>query len=237
MVHPNLKTFFRGRPDGLGNRLEEIIWLSAFQAREPNSHFIYLWNLSPRLDRNYLPRFRSPIKVLPSLIPLPRSSISDLCFDHPTSTELKQAAAHIALDRQSAPHDLVIHLRASDRIDSGNSHPHFMDPPTHVEILDRAAEYASQGWKTICIVGDDQHVASSFCQHLRSRGARVSVNDSRDVWGDLSILLAANDVIMASKFSSFALIGSLLGSRRVHVPRESRRSDIQRFGLEPIAIF
>ena len=112
-----------------------------------------------------------------------------------------------------------------------------MDPAMHSRILVRAAELTAPGRQSVGIVSDDADLAATFRRSLRLNGTDSSVIAPGDAWGALATLRAAREVVMASRFSSFALLGSLLGSRRIYVPQECTPLDLQRYGLEPEMIF
>ena len=228
---------FRGRPDGLGNRLEEVIKLSALQMRCEGLTFRYLWTLSLRRDRNYWPRFSSPIRVVPLPLPTFPSKLSRISCQPVAPRELHAAASQVVLDRSAKALDLAIHIRAGDRISPTSSHPHFMSPSLHYQILTRALEIAACDQQLVGVVSDDTELAATFCKRLCERGVDADVVAPGDAWGALATLQAAREVVMASSFSSFALLGSLLGSKKVHVPKECRSLDVERYGLEPTGIF
>ena len=230
---------FRGRPDGLGNRLEEVIKLSALQMRCERLTFRYLWTwtLSLRRDRNYWPRFSSPIGVVPMPLPTFPSKLSQISRQPVAPRDLHAAASQLVLHRSARALDMAIHIRAGDRIRPTSSHPHFMSPSLHNQIVARALEIAACDQQLIGVVSDDTELAAAFCKRLGERGVDAAVVASGDAWGALATLQAAREVVMASSFSSFALLGSLIGSKKVHVPKECRSLDVERYGLEPIGIF
>lgn len=237
MVCEKVRFLYRGRPDGLGNRLEEVIRLVAVQARLTSPSICYLWNLSPRPDRNYWPRFSSPLKIVPLPFPLPANGWSQLTADLPTTDELRAAAAQVTLHRVVAPIDTIIHLRAGDRIRPDATHPHFMDLKMQRDIASRALVHAAGGRKVVGVISDNAEVANKCCRRLRELGTDAVVIAGGDVWGALAALQTARVIVMASRFSSLSLVGALIGAREIHVPRETQDSDLQRFGLEATAVF
>jgi len=235
---------YLGRPDGIGNRIEEIARLAAVASLRRKGLIIYLWNnLSARgPDRTYSLRFACKDVYI---IPLPRFgwspriirifatrllmaiSFKPIVLEKHNDRRLCSGARKIfptfSLQwRQESV--LGIHIRGSDRILANPSEgysDHFMlSKQEFYDFARSAVDYAiSSPIQHIFICGDEPDVLEWVARDLELAGKKLirpsSPRNIENEYVDFFALSNCSEVVMASKFSSFCLMAALVGGARV----------------------
>lgn len=227
-----------GRPDGLGNRLEQVARASAV-ATATQHQAIYVWNLSTRWDRNYLPLLSAPIQILLTPIPLRPTKLTSTISTQAFLKASKQIRLKFTTT-SPVQSDAVVHLRGTDRVipNGGKTlHPHFMSPHMQNAVLKRCFNLCTERFRVVSIIGDDSGEVKKFGQALMRAGITVVDGAAKTPWQALRQLAAASQIVMASRFSSFALMGAAIGLGQLWVPHETRECDLERYGQREAARF
>lgn len=213
---------FSGRPDGIGNRIEEIITLQAI-SEKTNLAINYVWR-NELQHRNYDILFTSNS---------PNVSVAkkeDINIPHVTSSEFKNVklSQHEILEsaRKIIPSfNLIfetnikpvgIHIRGTDRIND-NNHPHFMR---------NQKEFLSYLSNTIALINKECPQYVFVCSDNENYRNQLVINLNRNIsvvepvcdknipseYSDFFALTKCDRVYMCSKFSSFAITAALIGN-------------------------
>lgn len=224
---------FIGRPDGIGNRIEEVIRLCDMY---PKDKIIYVWNnIAAIPSRSYpvcITHPRVTFMVAPSLdrfgpslskfgryffmrlynILKPRIS-----YDQAAKTSATLVKPNFNIRLPEVP-TLGLHLRGGDRIDLkfGDSE-HFMRSRDELfEIINKALDYIKGvDVDNILICADEADLREYALNSLQAMGKRVVLPDVDDVASkdfiDFFSLSHCNQIVIATKFSSFSLTAALVG--------------------------
>jgi hypothetical protein len=220
------KITYSGRPDGLGNRIEEIILLNGHCIRL-NTNAIYLWN--NRLEhRSYPIRIKASNVDITELFNIENKESNNIVLPRLTKKEIQNAAINISpnfnicFDHSIEP--VGIHIRGTDRI-RNYGHPHYMSNHNelHVYVARTIRMINSQKPKAVFICSDDPYYKKFFIRHLSKKINIVEplvAGDIENEYLDLFALTLCSAIYMCSKFSSFAITASILGNNELYMLRE-----------------
>ncbi|WP_298480343.1 hypothetical protein [uncultured Maribacter sp.] len=208
-----------GRPDGIGNRIEEIILVNAFCIKNKQSAN-YIWKNKIKA-RTYDIKFSlNKVKILKNEEQsLPFKTFEDI-GENFSQTEILNAAKNIApnfkigFENNSKP--IGVHIRGTDRI-KNNNHPHFMkDKKEFYTFLSKTLEFVNKKCpKNVFLCSDDIEIRDLFIKNLNKNITVVQPISEKNVpeeYIDFFALTLCKEVIMCSKFSSFAITASIIGN-------------------------
>lgn len=220
-----------GNRDGLGNRLEELVLLVAL-SRLNDERAVYIWNRSRVRSRNYAPRFRSQAVVIPTPIELKPSGLpTEHALVQPP--EFRAAAGSLRLKLFPRAVDAVVHVRSTDRIlrnADDSLHQHFMSEQMSKDILNRLVNMCASQFLSVHLVGDNPKLLHDLSVRLHASGVAAAYGQRTSAWQDFGLLVAARNVVMGSRFSSFVLMAAAVGHQLIYVPEETFQSDLIRYG-------
>lgn len=212
---------FVGRPDGIGNRLEQLIKLNAY-ADKNKIKVNYIWK-NKHKNRSYDIMLRTTgglINIATTPQPgVPFLTSRDIILDI-SREELIQYAGKIipnfkiTFEKNIKP--LGVHLRGTDRI-KNNKNPNFMK---------NKREFLAFLWNTIELVNkrkpkylfvcsDDQKMRNFFIKNLSPAINIVMPVSDENIpleYIDFFALSQCEEIIMCSRFSSFSALASLIGN-------------------------
>ena len=247
MVHPTgaVQTprrtrIFIGRPDGIGNRVEELIKLGAVAA-ESSDTIHYLWNnINPSRDRRY------PTLLQHALVPI-FSIPSWSCLATRVSCAFSRRVARVvnrslnarmntcllsSIQRSAAQltplfsisfeaHDVLgVHIRSTDRLNALSHRgytDHFMTDDEFRFFYVTALEYAkSHRLKSVFVCADSPEIEVKAERELATAGkepARPRVDASiPPEYRDFFALSLCREIVLAAKYSSFSLTAAQVGN-------------------------
>jgi hypothetical protein len=213
------KFYFNGRPDGLGNRIEEIIRLELLLKNE-NLELNYLWN-NKFEERSYEILLTSKSiniteKFDDKAILFERVSYSDQYIEQSAVLDIaRQIKPTFQVEFENNTKPTGIHIRGTDRI--GLDHPHFMkDNNEFYEYLSKTISLINyQNPKSVFICADSDKYRDQFIKYLNKDIMVVEPICDKSVpneYRDLFALSLCDRIFMCSKFSSFSIIASLIGN-------------------------
>ncbi|WP_029037669.1 O-fucosyltransferase family protein [Salinimicrobium xinjiangense] len=208
-----------GRPDGLGNRIEEIILASAFCSKE-GQYANYIWNNKIK-NRTYDIKLTSNhLKISEkSEQNVPYKTLSEIKVNLSQNEILKsgkEVKPNFDIHFKNGIKPIGIHIRGTDRINN-NNHPHFMkDKKEFFSFLSKALEVINnKSPKHIFVTSDDSNTREVFIENLNKQIIIINPVYDKDVsaeYVDFFALTLCEEIIMCSKFSSFAITASLIGN-------------------------
>ncbi len=220
MNKPNYFTFL-GRPDGLGNRIEELIkievicnlknlkceyvWLNKFKNRSYDI-LLYSENIEILSGDNFTPNYK--IKSF---------SEFEVSYDQ---KEILLAAKNIRPKFKIRFKDnispVAVHIRASDRV--GRNHPHFMKDEKELQsyLSEIIQILNNRKPKHVFVCSESKRCKDVFVSYLDKEISIVEPiifdNVFQSEYVDFFALTLCSEIWMASRFSSFSITASLVGN-------------------------
>lgn len=219
------KTIFYGRPDGLGNRYEELLLLSNY-AVDNNLYFKYFWNNSGKWK--YTNKFLAKnieIEEVDHVNNWPtknfestkywREYISTNDIYHNNNITLELNLPEIQKEY------IGVLVRGSDRIVDKNEHlpPGFQNFEDINKSIELTKDYLAsiKNHTPIVIFSEDKELKKHVSTEL-NQFKQISlppIASMEQAYQDLINLLGAKEIILCSKFSSFALTAGLISNKKV----------------------
>jgi hypothetical protein len=199
----NLNSFkFIGRPDGLGNRVEQLIKIEAI-CNHKDLTCKYIW-VNKFNNRSYdilisckNVEIISDDKLTPANNAKTLSDF-DMNFDQ---KEILAAAKNIRPKFEICFKDnirpVAVHIRASDRV--GRNHPHFMKNENELRsyLSEIIYEFNNRKPKFVFVCSESKKCKDVFVS---------------SEYADFFALTLCSEIWMASRFSSFSITASLVGN-------------------------
>jgi len=251
-----MKIYFKGRDDGIGNRLEELIRLDYFA--EKNSYkIIYFWNNTGKYKSNY--KILGPIEYPNRFICKNIEITEDLSlFKGKTFDSTNYWREYISQDRY--PHNLgnidfnfsldvsqkeylAVHIRGKDRLvevmDEKLKYIGLSDKKTYKYSTDMTVDYINNQneFKYIYIAGDNREEIEKLKKRLRNNLQFVKFDNNKNIEGeyiDLYMLANAGKIVMSSLYSTFAIATSILQNKPIVTFFHNFETEINRFPLNLI---
>ena len=232
---------FYGNPAGLGNRYEELVRLSKFAEAE-NLHINYFWNNSHKFK--YKNKFKAKnisIKEIAYLKTWPttnfessrhwREYISSQPISNYENVSLDITNPKIGLDY------IGIHIRGTDRIVSGENIPFGFQSS---EDLEKCIEFTQKylleikNSLPIAVFSEDDDLKKRVENNLNNHEIILlpKIENIGDTYQDLFHLSNANEIIMCSKFSTYALSAASLGNGKIIHFFNNRDDELRLWNLE-----
>ena len=229
------KVCFSGRPDGIGNRIEQLINIQLY-CIENNLQCNYIWNNSN--FRNYLPL---------------------ISFDHieimntKNSNNIKisnniQISNNIKFNRTKdfgirykfdfnidfkIEYDTIIHVRATDRLNSNINNGDFSNETELNTFIKKMINYVNNSTEinTYTIITDDKKYIDTIKNRISKKFVTLSYDyNIPNEWLDYYYLTKSNkNIIMCCKFSSYSITASILANKPLLCFKQSLDSNLPRY--------
>lgn len=222
---------FNGRPDGIGNRIEQLIYIQEYCLNN-NLVCIYIWNNKIKY-RTYdiLINFKNIIikeKLdINDNYPIYNSNIFQRTYNN-----LVYYNFNFNLDFQNN-YDVIIHIRGTDRL-TNNKHPDFSNINELNKFINKTINYVNNNDSifSYTVISDDIKYIQNIKNKIKKKFITLYYNNnniSKD-WIDFYYLTRVkNEIIMCSKFSSFSITASILANKCLCVFSESLNSSLGRY--------
>ena len=210
--------YFMGRPDELGNRIEEIILLESI-CRRDSIRCNYVWN-NKHYNRSY------DILLKSNNVRLIENNEKDIDFVTVTDSSKNfsqedflsvaqgiQPTFDIYFENNVKP--VGIHIRGTDRL--GKKSPHFMKNENELNrFLSKTIELLNESKpQYIFVCSDDRKIKEKFVKYL-DKGIVVidpiCEGSVPEEYRDFFSLTLCDSIYMCTKFSTFSIIASLIGN-------------------------
>lgn len=240
-----MKKIFYGRPDGLGNRIEELFKLSSF-AIENNIQFKYYWNNTNNFKYPY--RF-----ITKNIEVIEINHVSNWPTKNFESTNLwrkyisqynyiyeNQIKTNFDLPSLSDDY-LGIHIRGGDRLISTNrvqglKYGGFSDTNLLDTCIDKTLKYLQKNniSKPLVLFGDDPIYLEKLQVKLKDYHQIQVPYDSiiENPYVDFYYLTKSSEVIMSSLLSTFAVTAAMLGSNKLVTFFDDRETTLHKFSTK-----
>ena len=218
--------YFSGRPDGIGNRIEELIYIQEYCINN-NLQCTYIWNNTN--FRNYLP-----------LITFDNIDISTTCCNEKFQKNIFQRSPNFNVRYRfnfnidtNILYDTIIHIRATDRINTRSNHPDNSSTEELYKFIDKVVQYVNTNSeiRTYTIVSDDSH----FIKYAKENIVKKFISLKYDYaipteWLDYYYLTKPQQsIIMCCKFSSYSITASILAEKPLLCLKDSSETNLSRY--------
>lgn len=217
-MEQNLEFQYLGRPDGLGNRLEEIVFLEAM-CEVLDCKAFYIWQ-NRHKNRSYPILFTtervSVIEKAKEAVPFKlhkdftiKLSKKQILFS------AKKIKPNFKLNFSNNLRPVGVHIRATDRV--GKSDPYFMKDESELknylsEVITRI-NHSSAKHVFLCSESDRcKEVFSKYLNKDIELLEPIATPNIPSEYIDLFSLSLCKEIWMASKFSTFSILASMIGN-------------------------
>ena len=221
--------YFLGRPDGIGNRIEQLIYIQEY-CKTNNMKCIYIWN-NTQLRKYSINITFENIEI--------RFSISCNEKKHILKNPFKRSFGFIVKYKfnftinNNIKYDIIIHVRGTDRLTNNNKHGDF----STIEMLDsyikKTIDFINndKSISTYTIVTDDNKYKKELKNKINKQYVDLLYNYDVDKdWLDFYYLTNPQKyIIMCSQFSSYSICASILGNKNIFVFKNSLKSNLPRY--------
>lgn len=237
---PENTFIFHGRSDGIGNRIEEIIYLQEY-CFEHDLYCIYVWNNTA--FRNYPPMITfSRIHIVQKTEPFMKDleiKKGNVVFRRTKGFPVKYDFLFKPDPNRVPEYDTIIHIRATDRLTNGIGDFSTEDELKNVFIRN-TIHYLNNNpnIQTYTIVCDDESYKENIKSQINKRYVELcydydscesSISITRD-WMDYYYLTQSKQsIIMCCKFSSFSITASILSNKKLLVFPPSFITNLPRY--------
>lgn len=232
MDSPNNRFIYHGRSDGIGNRIEELIYIQEY-CIENRLWCIYVWNNSG--FRSYLPlitfsRIIIVRKIEPSMkdLEIMKNNVFQRTKGFLVKYDFLFKPPSMVLE-----YDTIVHIRGTDRLTDGigdfssyNQLNMFIRNTIH--YLNSNSEI-----QTYTIVSDDEPYKETMKSEIKKKYVELCYDQhesSAKDWLDYYYLTKPKQsIIMCCKFSSFSITASILANKKLLVFSPSLGTNLPRY--------
>jgi len=221
--------YFNGRPDGIGNRIEQLIYIQQY-CKENNLQCIYIWNNSYFRNYKCLISFEN-ITIKDKITEKEKKYLTNDCFLRTPEYIVKY---NFLFTIPSPPvYDVIIHIRGTDRLNPSIKHHDFSNVTELNNIMEKTINYLNNE-KTITtytVVTDDKQYINYMKNKIQKEYIELSYNhDIHNDWIDFYYLTQPKKfILMCCRFSSYSITASILGNKEIRIFKESIDSALPRY--------
>lgn len=226
----NLNQFiFNGRPDGIGNRIEELINIQEYCVKNDLLCF-YVWNNTIKF-RSYAPLISfDNITIIQDTKKINNLVIKNNKIFRRTQGNIIKYTFNFNVDI-TEEYDIIVHIRATDRL-IHNGKGDFSSENELKWFVEKSIKYINNNSniQTYTIVCDDDNYKNYMLNKITKKFINLSYdNNIPKDWLDYYYLTKCkNSILMCCKFSSFSITAAILGDKILLVFHESLNSNLPR---------
>ena len=226
---PDNKVCFLGRPDGIGNRNEQLINIQEY-CIENNSQCNYIWNNSN--FRNYLPLILfDNIEIVNTKNSNNIKNSSNIKFNRTKDFRIRYKFDFNI--NCNIKYDTIIHVRATDRLNSNIKNDDYSNIAELNMFIDKMVNYVNNNTdiNTYTIISDDNR----YIDNIKNRIIKQFITLSYDYnipneWLDYYYLTKPKkNIIMCCKFSSYSATAAVLANKPLLCFKQSLESNLPRY--------
>jgi len=223
------KVCFSGRPDGIGNRIEQLINIQ-FYCIENNLQCNYIWNNSN--FRNYLPLISfDHIEIMNT-----KNSNNIQISNNIKFNRTKDFGIRYKFDFNidfNIEYDTIIHVRATDRLNPNINRGDFSNVTELNTFIKKMINYVNNSTEinTYTIITDDKKYIDTIKNRISKKFVTLSYDyNIPNEWLDYYYLTKSNkNIIMCCKFSSYSITASILANKPLLCFKQSLDSNLPRY--------
>lgn len=222
--------YFNGRPDGLGNRIEELIHLECYCIKH-NVKAFYYWNNS--LWRKYPILIKCVNVEIDTKKHIQNINHNEIISFDKSQDEMLKASKNISYiyELPNNINDFIaIHIRATDKLNNRGKDEFTKDIlNTNIErLINIMNKNESQN---IFICSDDNNIKNYVISKLNNKKIIDPLCDiiKNDIYKDFFTLTFANSIYMCPKFSSYSAVASLIGDNIIYSFFDEKETSLYRY--------
>lgn len=224
------KFIFNGRPDGIGNRIEELMYIQEY-CIDKNLSCFYVWNNTIKFrNYNHLITFDN-ITIVDDKNKINNLVIKNNEIFKRTKGNIVKYKFNFNVDIKE-DYDVIVHIRATDRL-VNNGKGDFSSESELKRFIERTINYINNNpnIQTYTIVCDDDKYKKYVFNKITKRFINLSYdNNIPKDWLDYYYLTKCNQsILMCCKFSSYSITASILGDKKLLVFPKSLNSNLSRY--------
>lgn len=232
---------FNGRPDGIGNRIEQLLHIEKY-CEATNKKCVYKWNNNRRYRRYpiYI-RFKH-IEIKETLSESDKTlpvynRFSIKTFRTKLNYNLENHEFLFSLDLED--YDTAIHIRGGDRLRKNPTDCNYSTIDELESCIIKTAKYVNETESIKkCIIVCEETKYISKIKELINKEIYILPHDKKyHDWQDFYYLTrATQNVIMCCKFSTFSICASLLSNLNLITLFDSSKSSLRKFNAKIVKI-
>jgi hypothetical protein len=223
------KVYFLGRPDGIGNRIEQLINIQEY-CIENNLQCNYIWNNNN--FRNYLPLITfDNIVIVNKQNNDNNTKNANNIFKRSKDFQIRykfnfDINLHIE-------YDTIIHIRAGDRLNSNIKHSDYSNINELNIFIEKMINYVNNNTEinTYTVISDDNRYIDKIKNRINKQFITLSYDyNIPNEWLDYYYLTKSKQkIIMCCKFSSYSITASILANKPLFCFKQSLNSNLLRY--------
>ena len=225
----NNTIYYNGRPDGIGNRIEQLINIQEY-CKKYNLNCIYIWN-NTFTHRTYEPLIKfDNITIKNKINENEKKYLAKKCMIRTYGNIIDyQFTFNI---NNMINYDIIIHIRGTDRLQPIN-HFDYSNINELIYFINKTIKFINSrnDINTYTVVSDDKRLLNYTINKIKKKYIQLpyTQNINKD-WLDFYYLTKPNKyVLMCCKFSSFSITASILENKTLLVFPESLNSNLPRY--------
>lgn len=214
-----LEYVFNGKPDGIGNRIEQLIYLQEF-CEKNNIICYYIWN-NQIVHRTYEPMIEFNNIIIVTDKQYLKCGLPHIKINEIQSIRTKyyipifKFKFNIEIEEN---YDCIIHVRGTDRLEY-ESIGDFSNPQELNELIKKTINFVNKNndIQTFAIVSDDEQYKKQIINNINKKHIQLHYYENiMNDWADYYYLTKPNKfIIMCSKFSSFSITASIISNKKL----------------------
>jgi len=221
--------YFSGRPDGIGNRIEQLINIQEF-CIENNLHCNYSWNNSN--FRNYLPLISfDNIEIVNTKNSNNIKNSSNIKFNRTKDFRIRYKFDFNI--NFNIKYDTIIHVRATDRLNSNIKNEDYSNITELNIFIEKIINYVNNNTEinTYTIISDDNRYIDNIKNRINKQFITLSYDyNIPNEWLDYYYLTKPEkNIIMCCKFSSYSITAAVLANKPLLCFKQSLKSNLPRY--------
>ena len=221
--------YFLGRPDGIGNRIEQLIYIQEY-CEKNNMKCIYIWNNTGFRNYDVNITFEN-IEIRYSISSKEQKKILKNPFIRSFGYIIKFKFNFTI--NNNINYDIVIHIRGTDRLQNNPTNNDFSSITMLDSYINKTIDYVNNdnSISTFTIVSDDNKYINKVKSKIKKQFVELLYNyDINKDWLDFYYLTKPEKyIIMCSQFSSYSICASILGNKKILVFNNSLKSNLPRY--------
>jgi len=232
-----MSIYFNGRPDGLGNRIEELIHLESYCIKN-NVKAFYYWN--NELWRKYPILIKCVNVEINTKKHNENIDHSKIIFFEKTQEDMLEASKNISYinDLSNDINDLsndindfiAIHIRATDKLNNRGKDEFTKD--ILIKNIENVINIINKNEsKNIFICSDDIKIKNYVISKLNNKKIVDPLCDiiKNEIYKDFFTLTFAKSIYMCPKFSSYSAVACLIGNGKIYSFFDKKETSLYRY--------
>ena len=232
------KFIVQGRPDGIGNRIEQLIHIESY-CEKNNKRCVYIWNNTHY--RNYPIYIQFKHIDIQLMLERKDAHLPTLQYNTIyTNNNIYNALNHrFPFNIETEAYDTAIHIRGGDRLQLT---PLSGDYSTKQELdmcIEKTIAYVNQNEeiKKCILLCENKAYIETIKKYIKKDIYTPPINTRYGDWADFYYMTkASKNIIMCCKFSSFSICASILSNTNLITFFDPHESSLYRYNAKVVKV-